>query len=74
MKKLTLLLVLFAFVAAGVSQAQLKGSGEVFYSTTFDWENPADEKGWTAPEGFTMQDPDDNGYNWHWYPNDSLVA
>ena len=74
MKKFTLLLVLFAFVAAGISQAQLKGSGEVFYSTTFDWENPADEKGWTAPEGFTMQDPDDNGYNWHWYPNDSLVA
>ncbi|MBT3243593.1 MAG: T9SS type A sorting domain-containing protein [Bacteroidetes bacterium] len=74
MKKLTLLLVLFAFVAAGVSQAQLKGSGEVFYSTTFDWENPADEKGWTAPEDFIMIDPDDNGMNFHWYPNDSLDA
>jgi hypothetical protein len=52
----------------------LKGNGEVFYHTTFDWENPADEKGWTAPEGFYFEDPDDTGYNWQWYPNDSLHA
>jgi len=74
MKKFTLLLVLFAFVAAGVSQAQTKGNGEVFYSTTFDWADETDERGWSAPEGFTMIDPDDNGMNWHWYPNDSLVS
>jgi hypothetical protein len=57
------------------SNAQnLKGSGEVFYHTTFDWGNPDDPKGWTAPEGFYFEDPDDTGFNWHWYPNDSLKA
>ena len=74
MKKFTLLLALFAFVAAGVSQAQTKGNGEVFYSTTFDWADDTDERGWKAPEGFSMIDPDDNGMNWIWYPNDSLIS
>ncbi|MFA5816514.1 MAG: T9SS type A sorting domain-containing protein, partial [Bacteroidales bacterium] len=41
---------------------------------TFGWENPADPKGWTAPPGYYMLDPTDNGYNWHWYGPDSLVA
>lgn len=56
------------------AQKSLKGSGEVFYLETFDWGNPADEKGWTAGEGFYFEDPDDTGFNWHWWPNDSLVA
>jgi len=56
------------------AQKSLKGNGEVFYSTTFDWADPTNEQGWTAPEGFTFQDPDDIGFNWHWYPNDSLIS
>jgi len=79
MKKFTPLMLVLVFAIFSSIQAQqtksnhdLKGSGEVFYSTTFDWENPEDDKGWTAPEGFYMEDPDDNGLNWHWTPYDSL--
>ena len=61
-------------MSANAQTKNLKGSGEAFYHTTFDWANPDDPKGWTAPEGFYFEDPEDNGYNWHWYPNDSLVA
>ena len=68
--------VLFAFLVSAQSQQTknpgLKGSGEVFYETTFDWEDPDDPKGWKAPEGFSFEDPTDNGYNWHWWPNDSM--
>ncbi len=77
MKNFTLLLLAIVFGVGTSSFAQtksLKGSGETFYKTTFDWGNPADEKGWTAPEGFYMEDPDDIGYNFHWYPNDSLIS
>ncbi len=80
MKKLfTLVLVLCLFSQAfsQVNQTAtpgLKGNGQVFYLETFGWGNPADEKGWTAPAGFYMSDPKDIGYNFHWYPNDSLVT
>ncbi|MBT7092001.1 MAG: T9SS type A sorting domain-containing protein [Bacteroidetes bacterium] len=77
MRKLFTLSLLVAMAGFTVSVAQvngLKGNGEVFFSETFDWANPADEKGWTAPEGFYMVDHDDNGFNWHWWPNDSLKA
>jgi hypothetical protein len=52
----------------------LKGNGQVFFLETFGWENPADPKGWTAPTGFYMEDPENNGMNWHWWGNDSLIA
>jgi hypothetical protein len=52
----------------------LKGSGEVFYTETFGWANPADPKGWTAPPGYYLLDPDDNGFNWHWWPYVGMVA
>jgi len=77
MKKFTLYLLIFGMAASfslSSSAQSLKGSGEVFYSTTFDWGNPDDPKGWTAPEGFYFIDNVDHGYNWHWWPNDSLVA
>ncbi|MEA1876011.1 MAG: T9SS type A sorting domain-containing protein [Bacteroidota bacterium] len=64
-------------LAVSSIQAQtnnLKGDGEVFYRETFDWGNPADERGWTLPDGYYMEDPTDNGFNWHWWPNDSLIA
>jgi hypothetical protein len=74
MRKFTLLLAFFTLLSYGVSQAQTKGNGEVFYFTSFDWGNPDDPRGWTAPDDFKMIDPEDNGFNWHWYPNDSLDA
>jgi hypothetical protein len=52
----------------------LKGNGQVFFTETFGWENEDDPKGWTAPAGYYLLDPTDNGYNWHWYGPDSLIA
>ena len=80
MKKTTPLTLVLLFIFALSAQAQqakshdLKGSGEVFYTTTFDWENPDDPKGWAAPEGFYMEDPGDIGYNWHWMASDSMIS
>ena len=80
MKKLPTLILVFCLISQAFAQVTqpetpgLKGSGQVFYLETFGWENPADPKGWTPPPGFYMSDPKDIGYNWHWYPNDSLVT
>ena len=81
MKKSVLFLFILSFVGMSVSHAQhnkntkaLKGNGEVFYTEPFGWENPADPKGWTAGEGFYMEDPDDNGMNFHWWGTDSLIS
>lgn len=71
MRKFTLLLVMAGLFAATAAQAQMpgtKGNGQVFYSETFGWENPADEKGWTAPAGYYFLDPLDIGYNFVWWP------
>jgi hypothetical protein len=80
MKKLFTLFLALCIAGLAVAQVKntappaVKGNGQVFFLETFGWENPADAKGWTAPAGYYMLDPTDNGYNWHWYPNDSLVA
>jgi hypothetical protein len=75
MKKFTLLLGLFALVATGMTQGQnLKGDGQTFWSETFDWANPDDPRGWSAPEGYVFIDSAGFGFNWHWWPNDSLDA
>ncbi|MFA6128963.1 MAG: T9SS type A sorting domain-containing protein [Bacteroidales bacterium] len=80
MKKLFTLVLCFGLISQAFTQVKqpatpvLKGNGQVFYLETFGWENPADAKGWTAPAGFYMSDPLDIGYNWHWWPNDSLVT
>lgn len=81
MKKFTpLMIVLFLSISFSAQSQQsknshdLKGSGEVFYTTTFDWEDPDDPKGWSTPEGFYMEDPDDNGYNWHWMASEPMVS
>jgi hypothetical protein len=49
-----------------------KGNGQVFFSQTFGWENPSDPKGWTAPAGYSFEDPTDIGFNFAWWGNDSL--
>ncbi len=73
MRKFTLLLALVGLLAAATSVAQtpgVKGDGQVLYTQTFGWGNPADPKGWTAPEGYYFLDPLDLGYNWVWWPGD----
>jgi hypothetical protein len=75
MQKLTLLSVFIALFGLSALHAQnpaLKGDGKVFYSETFGWENPNDLKGWTAPAGYYFLDPLDIGFNFVWYPNDSI--
>jgi len=81
MKRTLTLLLALCLLTPALLKAQdskaipgLKGNGQVFYLETFGWENLNDPKGWTAPEGFYMLDPKDIGYNWHWWPNDSLVS
>jgi hypothetical protein len=71
MRKLTLLLAMAGLLAVTAVHAQtpgLKGNGQVFYTETFGWGNPADPKGWTAPAGYYFLDPLDIGYNWVWWP------
>lgn len=73
MRKFTLLLALAVLCILAQAPAQtpgVKGNGEVFFSETFGWENPADPKGWTAPEGYYFIDAVDYGYNWVWWPGD----
>ncbi len=80
MKRLSTLLLALCLILQVSAQGSkpatpaLKGNGQQFYLETFGWENPSDAKGWTAPAGFYMTDPLDIGYNWHWWPNDSLVT
>jgi hypothetical protein len=47
---------------------RLKGNGQVFWEEHFNWENPSDDKGWTAPAGWVIEDlsADDNGFMWTW--------
>ena len=70
MKKFTLLTALAGLLTVSAAQAQTpgtKGNGQVFFSETFGWENPADPKGWTAPTGFYFLDPKDQGTNFVWW-------
>ncbi|MFH0761963.1 MAG: T9SS type A sorting domain-containing protein [Bacteroidota bacterium] len=71
MRKLTLLLASVWLLSTAVSVAQTpgtKGGGDVFFYETFNWGNPNDPKGWTAPEGYYFIDTYDYGYNWVWWP------
>ncbi len=50
----------------------LKGSGEVFWSTTFNWGN-VDTKEWTLPDGWVIKDLAELGNYWMWRsPYDTL--
>ncbi len=71
MKKFTLVFAIVALFAAVSTKAQTpgtKGNGQVFFSETFGWANPADDKGWTAPAGYYFVDNLDNGTNFVWWP------
>ena len=51
-----------------------KSSQNAIFQETFNWKNAADPKGWKLPAGYYLEDPNDTGFNWHWWPNDSLIA
>lgn len=79
MKKLFTLFICLCLVSQAFTQIlqpsahSLKGNGLVFYQETFDWGDPTDPSGWKQPAGFTQEDPNDTGYRWQWWPNDSVV-
>ncbi|MFA5815481.1 MAG: T9SS type A sorting domain-containing protein [Bacteroidales bacterium] len=68
------LLLLFCTTTLMSQISSYNVSPKVFYRETFNWRNTADPKGWTAPPGYYLEDQTDNGFNWHWWPNDSLVS
>lgn len=79
MKRIALIMLGLAAVMGLTAQQKqsgnvLKGSGQAFFYEDFDWGNPDDPKGWTMPAGYTLIDPDDNGYNFMWMPYDSIVC
>ncbi len=49
----------------------LKGSGEVFWQTSFNWADPNEPRGWSLPAGWEIKDISDNGNVWTWR-NDTL--
>jgi hypothetical protein len=52
--------------------SSIKGSGDVFWSTTFNWGDPQ-TKVWTLPEGWVIADLSDLGNTWMWRsPYDTL--
>ena len=69
MKRILLLalIVFYAFGSFGQTH-RLKGNGQIFWQEHFNWENPNDAKGWTAPAGWIIEDnsSDDNGIAWVW--------
>ncbi len=67
-----LVLLFFSPPPVKAQEKSLKTNPTVFYRETFNWGNPADAKGWTAPPGFVIADALDNGYTWHWWPDDSM--
>jgi hypothetical protein len=43
-----------------------KAGGDLIWGTSFNWENPSDEKGWTSPSGWEIIDNSDLGNYWVW--------
>src|SRR3989339_1160721 len=44
----------------------LKGDGDVFWSTTFNFADPSNPRGWSWPEGWVSQDNTEFGNFWIW--------
>lgn len=65
--------LLLGSTALFAQSGRLKGNGQVFWEEHFNWGNPADPKGWTAPAGWQIADlsADNNGIVWSW-TRDSL--
>jgi len=51
----------------------LKGDGDVFWSTTFNFADPSNPRGWSWPEGWVSQDNTEFGNFWIW-SKDSILG
>lgn len=54
-------------------ESRLKAEGNVILSETFDFANPADERGWTLPAGWLNVDETDLGNYWTWRAGDDSI-
>jgi hypothetical protein len=62
MKRLLILALICMSGAASIGQThRLKGNGQIFWEEHFNWENPNDVKGWTAPAGWKIEDLSGDG-------------
>ncbi|MBT3243112.1 MAG: T9SS type A sorting domain-containing protein [Bacteroidetes bacterium] len=43
-----------------------KAGGDIIWQTSFDWEDPSTELGWSLPEGWEIIDNTDFGIPWIW--------
>lgn len=54
-------------------QADIKGGGDIFWQTTFDWGTGEDTTSWSLPDGWSIVDNSDFGNPWMWRsPYDTL--
>jgi len=44
----------------------LKAGGDVIWKTSFNWADPTNPRGWSLPDGWTIQDLSDMGNGWIW--------
>lgn len=47
-------------------ESRLKSEGEVFFSETFNWKDPSNERGWSLPAGWKIVETTDFGMPWVW--------
>lgn len=47
-------------------QHTIKSAGMIFWEEHFDWGDETSPIGWYLPSDWTLEDPGDIGYNWHW--------
>ena len=48
------------------AESRLKGEGDIFFSETFNWKDPSEERGWKLPAGWQVVDVTDLGTPWVW--------
>lgn len=48
------------------AETTLKAEGEIFFSETFNWKDPSNERGWSLPAGWQIVETTDFGMPWVW--------
>ncbi|MFA6126502.1 MAG: T9SS type A sorting domain-containing protein [Bacteroidales bacterium] len=48
------------------AEPRLKGEGDIFFTETFNWKDPSNERGWSLPAGWQIVEETDYGMPWIW--------
>jgi hypothetical protein len=51
---------------SSTSMGQIKGGGDVFWQTTFNWADETNPRGWSLPAGWDIKDVSGTGFPWMW--------